>query len=259
MAARSARRWPQRHGKPCFQGFCEGGGRDSNPRPPGPQPGALPAELPPPRGDAGYRGLGSGRGRRAAHAVRLVAGGGRWGRGDEAARRGCVRGRRHRRCRVPRALDGVAAQGARTGLRRRRPRVGARRARAERPERRLRLDAVGRPADPAGTCRRHACGRRHARVRAWSARDRRVVRSRGRRRVVPRGADARRRDERGTARGVCRRDRRVRGGGRAGGGAGRSQRPSSVHGATWGSSAERSSARRRPSSPRGWRSASVRR
>src|SRR5438876_1999366 len=27
----------------------KGGGRDSNPRPPGPQPGALPAELPPPR------------------------------------------------------------------------------------------------------------------------------------------------------------------------------------------------------------------
>jgi hypothetical protein len=27
----------------------EGGGRDSNPRPPGPQPGALPTELPPPR------------------------------------------------------------------------------------------------------------------------------------------------------------------------------------------------------------------
>src|SRR5207342_2414296 len=27
-----------------------GGGRDSNPRPPGPQPGALPTELPPPRG-----------------------------------------------------------------------------------------------------------------------------------------------------------------------------------------------------------------
>ena len=28
----------------------KGGGRDSNPRPPGPQPGALPTELPPPRG-----------------------------------------------------------------------------------------------------------------------------------------------------------------------------------------------------------------
>src|SRR5438477_11872867 len=27
----------------------EGGGGDSNPRPPGPQPGALPTELPPPR------------------------------------------------------------------------------------------------------------------------------------------------------------------------------------------------------------------
>src|SRR5205085_7605700 len=31
----------------------EGGGRDSNPRPPGPQPGALPTELPPPR--SGHR------------------------------------------------------------------------------------------------------------------------------------------------------------------------------------------------------------
>src|SRR5918997_3402031 len=30
-------------------GRRRGGGRDSNPRPPGPQPGALPAELPPPR------------------------------------------------------------------------------------------------------------------------------------------------------------------------------------------------------------------
>src|SRR6476619_2192019 len=52
------------------------------PRPPRPQPGALPAELPPPRGDAGYRGLGSGRGRRAAHAARVVA------RGRRARRRG---------------------------------------------------------------------------------------------------------------------------------------------------------------------------
>ena len=32
-------------------GRRRGGGRDSNPRPPGPQPGALPAELPPPRGN----------------------------------------------------------------------------------------------------------------------------------------------------------------------------------------------------------------
>jgi hypothetical protein len=30
--------------------YGEGGGRDSNPRPPGPQPGALPTELPPPSG-----------------------------------------------------------------------------------------------------------------------------------------------------------------------------------------------------------------
>src|SRR3954467_4145965 len=31
----------------------EGGGRDSNPRPPGPQPGALPTEPPPPRAPKG--------------------------------------------------------------------------------------------------------------------------------------------------------------------------------------------------------------
>jgi hypothetical protein len=34
-------------------GQTKGGGWDSNPRPPGPQPGALPTELPPPR--SGYR------------------------------------------------------------------------------------------------------------------------------------------------------------------------------------------------------------
>src|SRR3954451_13566024 len=37
----------------------EGGGRDSNPRPPGPQPGALPTELPPPR--SGHRIARRGR------------------------------------------------------------------------------------------------------------------------------------------------------------------------------------------------------
>src|SRR5438045_1593571 len=31
-------------------GALQGGERDSNPRPPGPQPGALPTELPPPSG-----------------------------------------------------------------------------------------------------------------------------------------------------------------------------------------------------------------
>src|SRR3954468_7699658 len=48
----------------------EGGGRDSNPRPPGPQPGALPTELPPPRvpkGSAQCR-RGWGVGGKAAHA-----------------------------------------------------------------------------------------------------------------------------------------------------------------------------------------------
>src|SRR5438105_11956779 len=48
----------------CRQGprrsFTKGGGRDSNPRPPGPQPGALPTELPPPR--SGYSVASRGRG-----------------------------------------------------------------------------------------------------------------------------------------------------------------------------------------------------
>jgi hypothetical protein len=35
-----------------------GGGGDSNPRPPGPQPGALPTELPPPRPEQSSRGRG---------------------------------------------------------------------------------------------------------------------------------------------------------------------------------------------------------
>ena len=36
---------------PALRRSGRGGGRDSNPRPPGPQPGALPTELPPPRGE----------------------------------------------------------------------------------------------------------------------------------------------------------------------------------------------------------------
>src|SRR5438876_9230088 len=47
----------------------EGGGRDSNPRPPGPQPGALPTELPPPSPDSVARsraGSGPGAGLRFA-------------------------------------------------------------------------------------------------------------------------------------------------------------------------------------------------
>jgi hypothetical protein len=38
--------------------FTRGGGRDLNPRPPGPQPGALPTELPPPRVTKDSSGLG---------------------------------------------------------------------------------------------------------------------------------------------------------------------------------------------------------
>src|SRR5688500_7412283 len=38
---------PERESRSCAK--TKGGERDSNPRPPGPQPGALPTELPPPR------------------------------------------------------------------------------------------------------------------------------------------------------------------------------------------------------------------
>src|SRR5688500_14289267 len=43
---------PERESRSCAK--TQGGGGDSNPRPPGPQPGALPTELPPPRGETGY-------------------------------------------------------------------------------------------------------------------------------------------------------------------------------------------------------------
>ena len=103
----------------------EGGGRDSNPRPPGPQPGALPTELPPPR-DGQYIRCGisarrwrvlsvrpsGGTGGGAAHALRLVARGGRAGRAHAAARGRRDGGRRDRRRRLPRPLDGVAAEGS---------------------------------------------------------------------------------------------------------------------------------------------------
>src|SRR5579885_3459573 len=45
-----------------------GGGWDSNPRPPGPQPGALPAELPPPRSGHRSHGVRAGGPRTAAPA-----------------------------------------------------------------------------------------------------------------------------------------------------------------------------------------------
>ena len=90
-------------------------------------------------------------------------------------------------------------------------------ARAERPQRRLRLDALGRPADPPRPGRRRAGARRRPGVRARRARHRRVVRAGGSRCVVPGRADARRRDERGATRRVGRRDRGLRGARRAGG------------------------------------------
>ena len=64
--------------------------------------------------------------------------------------------------RLPRPLDGVAAEGARARARRRRARGRPRRPRAERAERRLRLDALGRPADPARQRRRRAAPSRSA-------------------------------------------------------------------------------------------------
>ena len=49
--------------------YRKGGGRDSNPRPPGPQPGALPTELPPPRERQDTGAATSPCARRAASAV----------------------------------------------------------------------------------------------------------------------------------------------------------------------------------------------
>src|SRR5205814_7291799 len=57
----------------------EGGGGDSNPRPPGPQPGALPTELPPPREQRGH-------GTRLARAQRLLSTRRRPPRGSSASR-----------------------------------------------------------------------------------------------------------------------------------------------------------------------------
>ena len=93
------------------------------------------------------------------------------------------RGRRRRR--LPRPLDGVAAEGARAGARRRRARCRPRGARAERTQRRLRLDALGRPAHPARQRRRRPRGRGMPCLRACRARDRRVLRRAGGRRALP--------------------------------------------------------------------------
>ena len=85
---------------------------------------------------------------------------------------------------LPRPLDGVATEAARARARCRHARGRPRRPRAERPERRLRLDALGRPADPARPCRRRARGRGLPRLRARGARDRCVLRRAGRRRAA---------------------------------------------------------------------------
>ena len=124
-------------------------------------------------------------------------------------------GRRHRRRRLPRPLDGVAAEGARARARRRRARGRARGARAERAQRRLRLDALGRPPDPARPRRRRPRGRGLPRLRARGPRDRSVVRRAGRRRVVPRRAARCRSRRARPARRLGRARRGVRGGRRA--------------------------------------------
>ena len=144
----------------------EGGGRDSNPRPPGPQPGALPTELPPPRqrhivarcaaalpGYAGRRD-GSGRLSEAAGGRRRPAA--RRSRLRRAARRLVRRARGDgRRDAVPRERDARpqrAARAARGGgaslraLRRRQPDQPAE-PRADRGARGRAARARDRPAD----------------------------------------------------------------------------------------------------------------
>ena len=90
---------------------------------------------------------------------------------------------------------------------RRRPRRGSRRARAEVAATAASSRRYGTTCRSARPRRRRARARRRTRVRARGAGDRRVVRGRGRRCVVPRGTDARRRDARGAARRLGRRDR----------------------------------------------------
>ena len=147
-----------------------------------------------------------------------MARGGRADRGDGVARGRHDRGRGRRRRRVPRALDGVAAEVARARRRRRRARGRTCGPRPERAERRLRVDALGRPADPPRPGGRPARARGRARIRARCPGGRRVVRARGRRRLVPGGADPLRRHERVAARIARRGDRGLRRARRARGG-----------------------------------------
>ena len=138
---------------------------------------------------------------------------------DPAARGRHDGGRGRRRRRLPRPLDGVAAEGARAGLDVVVLEAGLA---GHGPSGRnggfvstlwddlpILRDRVG---DGAG-------GRGGAGLRARRPRDRRVLRERGRRRVLPRRADARRsrRARRSSATGTTRRG--LRGGRRAGGGA----------------------------------------
>src|SRR5262249_25105208 len=60
-------------------GSREGGGRDLNPRPPGPQPGALPTELPPPRPQHGIRAADQRPTTSSRERVSLAGGGGAGG------------------------------------------------------------------------------------------------------------------------------------------------------------------------------------
>ena len=82
-------------GREAYARSVRGGGRDSNPRPPGPQPGALPTELPPPRaGQDSAVHLPSRRRRGRPASASFARPGGRMRRGRRSRRRSssCRRG-----------------------------------------------------------------------------------------------------------------------------------------------------------------------
>ena len=99
-------------------------------------------------------------------------------------------------------VDGVAAAAARARGARRAARGGRLRARAERPQRRLRRDAVDEPARPGRPLRHRARAGRRRGVERERRGDRRVVRGRGRRRLVPPGRVPARVGGRGAGRGA---------------------------------------------------------
>ena len=148
-----------------------------------------------------------------AHGDRLLARGGRPRRARPAAGRRRRRRRRRPRRRLHGDVDGLAAAAARAGGARRAARGRRVRPRAERPQRRLRRDAVDEPARPGRPLRHRAGAGRGRGVERERRGDRRVVRGRGRRRVVPPGRVPARLGRRGAGRRAGPADR----GGRAAG------------------------------------------